>query len=37
MCFNVLLEDRLYRHGELASSMTMEQFERGLRGEALGK
>lgn len=28
---NVLMNDRLYRPGELANTQTMEQFERGLR------
>lgn len=31
MSFNILLEDRLYRPGELVSNMTMEQFERQIK------
>lgn len=37
MCFNVLLEDRLYKPGELTNSMTIEQFQRSLRGEPFRK
>ena len=31
MSFNVLLEDRIYKPGELTNSMTMEQFEKSVR------
>jgi hypothetical protein len=32
MDFNVLLDDRIYKPGELINNMTMEQFEKGSRG-----
>jgi len=31
MSFNVLVEDRIYKPGELENKMTMEQFEKGLK------
>ncbi|MCL4389000.1 MAG: hypothetical protein M1528_00560 [Candidatus Marsarchaeota archaeon] len=34
MSFNVLLEDRIYKPGELVNSMTKEQFERAVRPQA---
>ena len=30
MSFNVLLEDKLYKPGELVNNMTREQFERAI-------
>lgn len=35
--YNVLMEDRLYRPGELVNSMTMENFEASLRQDAVQK
>ncbi len=32
MSYNVLMEDKIYKPGELASKMTYEQFEKSLRG-----
>jgi hypothetical protein len=35
--YNILMEDRLYRAGELVNNLTMENFEKVMKGESFQK